>query len=154
MFTIGLHSKDFEILKKIQTTLGVGTVNTTTSKVVYAVESIKDLNVIINHFKKYPLVTAKLIDFLIFEECFELINKGEHLIEEGLLKIITLKSSLNLGNPDKLTKAFPNIIPMVKPTFIFRGIPDPFWISGFTAGDGSFNLKVGSSATTSIGLRI
>jgi len=34
-----------------------------------------------------------------------LIKNGEHLTEEGLLKIVTLKSSLNWGISDKLTKA-------------------------------------------------
>jgi len=59
-----------------------------------------------------------------------------------------------LGLPDNLIEAFPNIVPITKPDYVFKGIPDPFWISGFTSGDGSFNLKIGSSATTSIGVRV
>jgi hypothetical protein len=59
-----------------------------------------------------------------------------------------------LGLPDNLIEAFPNIVPIAKPNYVFQGIPDPFWISGFTSGDGSFNLKIGSSATTSIGVRV
>jgi hypothetical protein len=35
-------------------------------KDAYRVESLKELEIIINHFEKYPLVTAKLSDFLIF----------------------------------------------------------------------------------------
>lgn len=93
-------------------------------------------------------------DFLIFKECFEIIKQGEHLTENGLLKIISLKTNLNLGLPQNLIEAFPKIVPIAKPDYIFKGIPDPFWVSGFTSGDGSFNLKTGSSATTSIGVRV
>jgi hypothetical protein len=135
--------------------LGVGKVNIKESlKVVYRVESFKELEVIINHFEKYPLVAAKFSDFLIFKQCFEIINEGGHLTENGLLKIISLKTNLNLGLPPNLIKVFSKIVPLTKPDYIFKGIPDPFWVSGFTSGDGSFNLKIGNSATTLIGVRV
>jgi hypothetical protein len=134
IFTIGLHPKDIDILKDIQYTLGVGTVRGSSPEgvVIYSVESIQDLEIIINHFNNYPLVTAKFNDFIIFKQCFEFIKKGEHLTEKGLLKIINLKSSLNLGNPENIIKAFPDLVKGKKAEFIFKGIPNPFWISGFT----------------------
>jgi hypothetical protein len=95
-----------------------------------------------------------LSDFLIFKKCFDIIKQGEHLTEDGLLKIISLKTNLNLGLPNNLIEAFPNIVPILRPDYIFKGIPDPFWVSGFITGDGSFNIKIGSSATTSIGVRV
>jgi len=71
IFSITLHKKDTAILEDIRKILGVGKVNIKESlKVVYKVESFKELEVIINHFEKYPLVTAKLSDFLIFKQCF------------------------------------------------------------------------------------
>jgi hypothetical protein len=82
-----------------------------------------------------------------------MIKQEEHLTENGILKIIGLKTSLNRGLPDNLTEGFPNIVPIPRPDYVFKGIPDPFWVSGFISGDGSFNLKIGSSATTSIGVR-
>lgn len=27
-----------------------------------------------------------------------------------------------------------------RPEYTFKGIPDPFWVSGFTSGDGSFHI--------------
>jgi hypothetical protein len=96
------------------------------SKVVYRVESFKDLEIIINHFEKYTLVTAKLCDFLIFKQCFEFMNKGDHLTKNGLLKIISLKTNLNLGLSPNLMEAFHNIIPIPKADYIFKGKPDPF----------------------------
>jgi len=83
-----------------------------------------------------------------------MIKQGKHLTKDGLLKIISLKTNLNLGLSDNLIKAFSKIVPIIKRNYIFKGIPDPFWISGFTSGDGSFNLKIGSLATTSIGVRV
>jgi len=59
-----------------------------------------------------------------------------------------------LGLPQNIIEAFPKIIPIKKPDYLFKGIPDPFWISGFISGDVSFNLKIGSSATISIGVRV
>jgi len=41
-----------------------------------------------------------------------------------LHKIVALKASLNLGLSDYLKGAFPNISPVVRPNFIFQGIPD------------------------------
>jgi LAGLIDADG endonuclease len=58
------------------------------------------------------------------------------------LKILGLKTFLNLGLSEKLKEAFPNIIPVNRPEYIFKGIPDPFWVTGFISGDGSFYLIV------------
>lgn len=33
-------------------------------------------------------------------------------------------------------------MPVNRPDYVFKGIPNPFWISGFTSGDGSFYLSV------------
>jgi LAGLIDADG endonuclease len=155
LFSVTLHKKDTGILEDIKKTLGVDKVNIKEpSQVVYRVKSFKELKIIINHFGKYPLVAAKLSDFLIFKQCFELINQGEYLTKDSLLKIISLKTNLNLGLPPNLIEAFPKIIPIIKPKYIFKGILDLFWVSGFTSGDGSFNLKIEKSATTLIGRRI
>jgi hypothetical protein len=67
-----------------------------------------------------------LSDFLIFKECFEIIKQGEHLTDNGLLKIISLKTNLNLSLPQNLIEAFPKIVPITRPNYVFKGIPDPF----------------------------
>ena len=96
-FQIKLHVKDIALLNKFKKTLGVGTITTDSSNsACYNVWSVKDLQIIVDHFVKYPLITWKLCDFLLFKQCFEIIMKGEHLTEKGLLEIISLKSSLNL----------------------------------------------------------
>lgn len=132
--------KDLSLLEQIKIYLGVGNISKSKNVAIFAVDSIKEIPVIINHFYKYPLITHKLSDYLIFKQCFEIIKQGEHLTEGGLSEIISLKSTLNLGIPDNLKNAFPNIKAKNRPEYFFKGIPDPFWISGFTSGDGSFHI--------------
>jgi hypothetical protein len=94
--------------------------------VQFRVSSLKDLtDVIIPFFDKYPLVTQKRADYLLFKQIIELMNKGEHLTQEGLTKILSIKASINLGLSEVLKAAFPNIIPNVRPAIEFLGIPDP-----------------------------
>jgi hypothetical protein len=107
---------------------------------MYAIDSIKEIPVILNHFDKYPLVTQKLSDYLIFKKCFDLIKQGNHLTERGLLEIIGLKSNLNLGLSVKLKEAFPNVTEVNRVEYKFNGIPNPLGISGFTSGEGSFHI--------------
>jgi len=49
------------------------------------------------------------------------------------------------GLSDSLKKAFPNVAFVSRPEYKFNGIPDPFWVAGFTSGDGSFHLKINKS---------
>jgi hypothetical protein len=84
--------------------------------VQYRVGSLKDLNEkIIPHFDKYPLLTQKKADFILFKKIISLINNKEHLTLEGLQKILCIKSSLNLGLSDELKNIFPNIKPVERP---------------------------------------
>lgn len=152
-FQIKLHVKDIALLKSIQNTLGVGTItlhNKDTAN--FNVYSINEMQVIIDHCVKYPLITAKYSDFLLFKQAFEIIKKGNHLTEKGLLATVGLKSAINLGLSEKLRAAFPNFVPVTRPEFKFNGIPDPFWVTGFISGDGSFYLgirsKISQTSTT------
>jgi len=156
IFVILLHIKDIDLLESIKNTLGVGKIRIRNikNKVEYVVESFKELQIIIEHFNNYPLVSCKHSDYLIFKQCYEIIKQDKHLTENGLEQIIALKKFLNLGVSDRLKKYFSNVIPINRPEFKFLGIPNPFWISGFVSGDGSFNLKIDKKATTSIGVSI
>ena len=148
LFVIKLHIKDFAILELIKNTLMVGKIRQNgVNSVQYVVESIKELQVIIDHFNKYPLVTEKVSDYLIFKQCFFIIKQREHLTEKGLLNLIGLKSSLNWGLSLNLKEAFPNVALVSRPEYKFNGIPDPFWVAGFTSGDGSFHLNIKKSDT-------
>lgn len=73
---------------------------------------------------------------------------------EGINKLVAIKSSLNLGLTHNLKEAFPKVIQFNRPEYTFKGISDPYWIAGFTSGDGSFNIKISSSTTNKLGSRI
>jgi hypothetical protein len=61
-FEINLHTEDADILYKIQSFFGVGSVYKRLSRKtsVFRVTNVKDLNtVIIPHYTKYPLISKK-----------------------------------------------------------------------------------------------
>lgn len=59
--------------------------------VKYSVDSLKDItNIVIPHFKKYPIITQKAADFILFVQIVELMNKGANRTVEGLQEIINI----------------------------------------------------------------
>jgi hypothetical protein len=44
-----------------------------------------------------------------------MMKQKEHLTQEGLEKIVSIKASVNLGLPDSLKAVFPNIKPVSRP---------------------------------------
>jgi hypothetical protein len=67
-FSIGLHKKDLALLKLIKKFFGVGNITSLTEDgVQLRVTDLKELEVIISHFYKYPLMTKKSADFLLFK---------------------------------------------------------------------------------------
>ena len=78
------------------------------------VQSFQDLETIINHFHKFPLITQKLADYKLFQRVFILIKNREHLTKDGLRKIVAIRAAMNLGLPYKLKLAFPDVVPPVE----------------------------------------
>jgi hypothetical protein len=60
------------------------------------------------HFDNYPLISAKVIDYTLFKKAFNIIKSQEHLNQEGLLRLIGIKASINIGLSSNLKEAFPN----------------------------------------------
>ena len=150
-FSIGLHKKDREILDLIKSYFGeVGTISAQSKdSVQYRVASLKDLNdIIIPHFEKYPLITQKKADFILFKQIIDLINNKEHLTLEGLHKIMALKGSLNLGLSEELKQNFPDIIKIERPLVENQKIMNPNWLTGFSSGEGCFHVKIKSCAAS------
>jgi len=138
-FRLELHIRDLELLYSIQSFFkGIGQIGIiSTRKLAYfEVTKLNDLvNMIIPHFEQYPLQSAKSIDFQIWKKCVVLIKNKEHLTEEGLHKIIHLKSAINLGLSETLKAAFPHVNIMTRPVYIVPSAPlNPYWVSGFVDG--------------------
>lgn len=152
-FSITLHKKDKALLEDIKIYFGeIGSFNTKhgPDTIKYLVYSIEDLAVVIHHFDKYPMITEKWADYLLFKMIFNLIDKKEHLTMKGLLYIISIKASMNKGLSSKLKKAFPNIIPIARPGVLDKKIKDPLWLAGFASGEACFYIGIFQSSSTKV----
>jgi len=108
-FQLGLHRKDYDVLSQLQLFFdGAGGIYLARNGefVNYIISSIKDLNKLLVHLEKYPLLTQKSADFFFFKQIIDLINNKAHLTVEGLNQIVNLKASMNLGLSDKLKLEF------------------------------------------------
>jgi hypothetical protein len=107
-----MHEKDRPLILAIQNYFGgIGYVSkpNKASTVEFRVSTLKDLvNIILPHFDKYPLISKKGIDYLLFKQIVLLmLNEGHHTLE-GIKKIVNIRASLNTGLSDALKEAFPN----------------------------------------------
>ena len=108
-FSIALHKKDEKLLLLLQEFFGgVGVVkpSSRSNMVEYRIFAIKDLDIILNHFDLYPLITKKRGDYLLFKEALGCIKNKQHLTVEGFNKILAIRASMNKGLPAKLQENF------------------------------------------------
>lgn len=94
---------------------------------IYSVNSIKDLEVVIRHFESYPLISEKWSDYHLFKQALEKVKKKEHLTPDGLVKLVEIKASINLGLNSKLKTFFQDksILPVLRPKIKNKEIPAP-----------------------------
>ena len=133
-FQISLNSKDINLLLQLKEFFGCGIIvnKNTRNEASFRVNSLQDLtNCIIPHFSNYPLISQKAADFILFTRIVKLMNNKMHLTEEGLLQIINLRASINLGLSNLQKSKFPNYKPVARPVINYTKIPDPNWIAGF-----------------------
>jgi hypothetical protein len=154
-FQVGLHVNDSALLKQIKLFFGVGNITKLGKESVqYRVSGLDDLNIIINHFNHYPLLTKKYSDYLFFKEVIDLMKEGKHLTLEGLNRIVSIKAALNnreLSN--NLSSAFPNIVAkrtILRPETPIRNIQDLNWLAGFTDAEGCFLIALKKSPTSKL----
>jgi hypothetical protein len=153
-FQIKLHSRDKDLLREIKSFFNeIGSVSLSKNNaVIYKVQNIKDIMcVIIPHFDKYPLITRKYTDYILWKSIIKLIKNKEHLTKNGILDIINLKSLLNNGLSEKLKIHFPNIIKIEKPKQFIPENIDFYWLAGFFSGDGCFLVRILRSKTHKVG---
>ena len=148
-FQISLHVRDLPLLLKIQQFFwGIGSVSVSGDFACYSVSSVKDLvKIIIPHFLKYPLLTQKGADFILFKQIVELMDNKAHLTLEGFYEIIKIKAAMNLGLSESLKSEFKEFIPIERPLIQTDIITNPYWITGFVDGEGTFDIKIYSSKT-------
>jgi hypothetical protein len=125
VFMIHLHQKDLALLTRIKSAFGVGSIYILGKGTIkYKVSSVKELGVILDHIDKYPLLTQKYGDYLLFKQVFNLAappTKQRTFNSsvpaslqglEGLRKVVAIKASMNKGLSDKLNPAYSDVIPV------------------------------------------
>jgi LAGLIDADG DNA endonuclease family protein len=130
-FQISLHVRDLPLLLKVQHFFGnIGSVSESENMAFYSVSSVKDLvKTIIPHFLKYPLLTQKGTDFILFKQIVDLMENKAHLTIEGINKIINIKAAMNLGLSELLKSEFKDFIlnPLgERPIIKTEIIPNPY----------------------------
>ena len=113
-----MHLRDILLITKVKDFFGgIGSIhiNQPLKKVNYSVDSIQDLTKLIAHFENYPLLSQKGADFYLFKQIIELINTKVHLTEIGLLQIINIRASMNLGLSNSQKVEFTNYKPVSRP---------------------------------------
>ena len=109
-----MHEIDRTLMEKIQEFFGgIGYISKPNNNltVEFRVSTLNDIaNVIIPHFDKYPLLTKKQADYILFKEIILLLLNKEHSTLEGIKKIVNIKASLNTGLTEILKEFFPDIL--------------------------------------------
>jgi len=146
-FIITLNIRDLELLNAIKKFFSVGSVSVAGKDARFRVRSRSELSVIIAHFNEYPLQSTKALNFRYFCEILNLMNNKAHTNIEGFLRLASLINRLNKPLSDSLLAKLVQLAPLPKVEFEtsydFSSANrvqtlNPFWISGFAAGEGSF----------------
>ena len=154
-FQIKLHVKDYPLLLKIQHSLnGIGTVTSNQSICVFRVRKFQELLELIKFFDKYPLISKKRVDYLLFKQIVSVMELKEHFTLQGLQKIINIKATLNFGLSKELQLMFPETIPVSRVLIEFRNIPHPQWIAGFASAEGNFSILLDKGVFKSLLFKI
>jgi len=150
IFSVELHKKDLAILEMIKTFFGQGSIieriRNGKPTGIYCVQSVRVLHeIIMPHFKKYPLLTEKKVDFELFASAVEILYNNKPLEFSNVIEILSFKSCMgkNIGLPSALLTLFPEVIKMERPNMIApqeRKV-DPLWLAGFTSAEGMFYIK-------------
>jgi len=156
-FQIGLHTKDLNLLYLLQEYLGgIGSIHLARNRDIanYSIDSIKDLNKLIYHLERYPLLTQKAADLLLFKKAVELVDSKAHLTYQGIKDIVNIKASMNLGLSAALQSEFVGFIPVERPVINNNNvIINPKWLSGFISGEGNFDVRI-PSTNSKLGYRV
>lgn len=156
-FSISLHIRDLELLKSVQNFFSVGALSISKKIVQFRVRNKEELKVILQHFNTYPFYTSKSINFSIFCEILNFMDQRLHTNVQGFLKLASLINKLNNPLSESLLAKLLQLGPLpnveLKASNEINKIKtlNPFWISGFITGEGSFTYFT-RSRTNSAGL--
>lgn len=88
------------------------------------------------------MISQKQADFSLFKSAIKIISQGEHLTDEGLVKIVSIKASMNKGLSEKLLTSFPDLVLADRPKVLDQEIRNNYWVTGFADGEGTFYTRI------------
>lgn len=99
--TVVQHQRDIDLLYELRSVMNCGVVRRNHGdRFCWRVRSLRNLTeTIIPFFEKYKLRSKKAIEFLKFKDVVLMMQKGEHLNEEGFSKIVKIASEMNRAQP-------------------------------------------------------
>jgi LAGLIDADG endonuclease len=145
------------MLEQVQSFFGeIGSIglNIADNTLSYSVYGLKNCLIIREHFFAYPLMTYKLVYFLLWYAVIDIMVSGAHLTWEGLLRIVAYKAHFKKGLSVLLTAAFHDFIPI--PVFLYKpnlSLMNINWIVGLINADGSFSVIIRQANDTLLGER-
>lgn len=78
----------------------------------------------------------------------------QHLTDQGLKKIFSIRASIGKGLSDNLTGVFSDIVPYEKPVINVPKLIDNHWLAGFSTAEGCFESIIRNNSTTKIGQQV
>ena len=100
-FTVVQHERDVQLLYALKAFFGCGVVRKNHgNRMAYRVRGKEHLlQTIIPFFMQHSLKSKKNVDFLKFRDVLLMMEKGEHLTEDGIEKIRGIASQMNRSQP-------------------------------------------------------
>ena len=99
-FTVVQHERDAQLLHALKTFFGCGVVRVNHGdRLAYRVRSLDHLRErIVPFFLEHPLKSKKQVDFTKFSRVLRMMEMGEHLTAEGIVRIREIAAQMNRGH--------------------------------------------------------
>ncbi len=157
-FIVSVNVRDRHQLEEMAQVIGTGKIYAMTGDMIrYQVGGFeKGMEYIIPFFEKYPLVTKKQADFVLWAKIVRLMYNGVHKSgREGFINCMNHMINLNYGHKSvsKWMEIFPEIIVTPRPEVKLVSSIDPDWLNGFISGDGSFYCSLNKYGKSDIRYR-
>jgi len=141
VFSITVKKDDNWVLVNIRNNLNIGNIYDVRKKdcsvyAIYDQEHIKDI--IIPIFETYPLLTSKSLNFKYFKQAMAVTwsYRDKKLDQRALIQCLDYKNSMNKKLKAKEIEEWNTANAIYGQRLI-----NPYWLVGFTEGDGSFGLS-------------
>ena len=109
-FRIVQHKRDIQILYALKKFFGCGVVRKNhDDRYELRIRKRSCLKNVVEFFEKHPLKTKKNVDFKKFRKILLLMDRGEHLTADGLIKILEIAMDMNTKNHERLRQTLSEI---------------------------------------------